>query len=210
MRPRGRREARGERAAEKERGTARGQRWTEGEDGREPHSRPHTPERLQHAERQGVELPLCERRKSARGMGWGTRNGVYSSCFFLSFVDSALLCSRGESAARCSTIRLHSQGRPGEREIEKTLFHDRAKSARARHAYPPLIRITLQRALSRKYPVAVGSPEVAGRIERHGRIFARLSPDFRENLRLIYGVKRRGDTCCAIIALGTEIHGLFQ
>lgn len=126
----------------------------------------------------GVESsPRGEKRKSARGTRRGTRNGVYSSCFFLSFVDSALLCSRDESAARCSTIRLHSQGRPGERDRENLVPRQRAKSARARHLYYVSARI------SRKYPVAVGLPKVHGISERHGQIFVRLLPDFRENLR---------------------------
>lgn len=65
--------------------------------------------------------------------------------------------SRGERAARCSTIRLHSYiaGAVGEKETgerEKNLVpHDRTKSARARHACSPLY-ITFQRVyISERY-----------------------------------------------------------
>lgn len=117
-------------------------------------ARPHTLEKLQHTD--DKEESRVERRKSAREereskrvgargdrgeeAGEGTRNGVYSSCFFLSFVDSALLCSRrGESSALCSTIRLHSGavGRERERERGKTAEFANARegcrSARAMH-----------------------------------------------------------------------------
>lgn len=60
-------------------------------------SRPHTPEKLQHAddkERSAREKEDRARETTERwpeeGRGVEARSGVYSSCFFLSFVDSAL------------------------------------------------------------------------------------------------------------------------
>lgn len=84
--------------------------------------------------------------------GEGARNGVYSSCFFLSFVDSALSSVAAAREQRESSALLHDKiallrGKEKEREREKqkTLFHEEAKSARARHACPLLIHITFHR-----------------------------------------------------------------
>lgn len=102
-----------------ERGESRGRRGTEREDGGEPRSRPHTAERGCNTRMaKSRALLVQEKEGCARGTGRGTRNGVYSSCFFLSFVDSARararapLQPRRECSALLSTIRLHSQGRP--------------------------------------------------------------------------------------------------
>lgn len=197
-------------------------------------ARPHTLEKLQHTD--DKEESRVERRKSAREereskrvgargdrgeeAGEGTRNGVYSSCFFLSFVDSALLCSRrGESSALCSTIRLHSGavGREREKERgkkrERTLFHDRERNppAHAMRAPPLILRFNVCiGALSRKYLDAGGCREVSREITSVTQIYFAdyfpifvSSPEKKCSSVKCYTYTRahsaRRDTCCASI-----------
>lgn len=99
-------EAMGEEGRERRGGTKR-------EDGRE-RIRAHTRPRSCNA-RMTRRRAARERDGGARGERGEDRGRVRGTefilrAFFLSFVDSALLC--GERAACCSTIRLRSQGRP--------------------------------------------------------------------------------------------------
>lgn len=106
--PRGRRGAGRTRGKEKEREMSRGRRGTEREDGREPHSRPHTPERLQHTDgkEEQRELSLRERRKSARA----ERGGVRGTEFILRafFYRSLTPCSSAAPRRECSAL-LHDK-----------------------------------------------------------------------------------------------------
>jgi len=105
--PRGRREEAG-RPAEKERsaaggGTGGGLRGKEREDGGErvrAHTRPRSCNTRMTRRRRAASAGAREKEERARGevagVGASTRNGVYSSCFFLSFVDSAFLSGAAE------------------------------------------------------------------------------------------------------------------
>jgi len=91
----------GEAVAEKERsGTGGGLRGKEREDGGErvrAHTRPRSCNtRMTRRRRAASAQEKEERSREDAGVGASTRNGVYSSCFFLSFVDSAFLSEAAE------------------------------------------------------------------------------------------------------------------
>lgn len=156
------------------------------EDGREPYSRPHTPEKLQHADGKSGALPAREKEVCARAERGGVRGTefILRAFFYRSLTPRSSAAVAEESAARCSTIRLHSQGRPGERDRENLVPRDRAKSARTRHAYSRRLYYISVR-IWRKYPVAVGSREIK-RHERISPIIVRLPREFA----IKHGVER--------------------